>query len=256
MRITFLGTGTSTGIPQIGCRCEVCRSTDSHDKRMRTSALISTHAGNILIDCGPDFRTQIIAAGQPPIDALLITHSHYDHIGGIDDLRPYCSSERPFRIYCQNDVAERILQLMPYSFSEHPYPGAPKLELIRIEAGVPFLFNNDLEILPMRVMHTLQLPILAYKIGGRLGYVTDCKTMPSETLEALKGIDLLVMNALRHDEHPSHMNLRQALDVIKSAQVSKAYLTHLSHQMGLHAGIGELLPDNVHVAYDGLALDI
>lgn len=254
MKLTFLGTGTSTGVPQIGCGCEVCRSTDSRDKRFRASALLETGKGNILIDCGPDFRSQILDAGQPPIHALFITHSHYDHIGGLDDLRPYCSPGHPFPIYCRHDVAKRIRELMPYSFSPHPYPGAPRLELIEVTPGVPFFPFPGVETIPLAIDHAPGLSILAYRIG-HMAYVTDCKHIPSESMDAITGIKLLVMNALRLTVHPSHMSLEQALDVIKAAHPSEAYLTHLSHQMGLHSQVTHLLPDNVHVAYDGLALD-
>lgn len=252
MRLTFLGTGTSTGVPQIGCGCPTCVSTDSRDKRMRTSALLSVGDREIMIDCGPDFRTQLLACHNGRIDALLVTHTHYDHVGGIDDLRPFTYPDG-FDIYCRADVSRDLRQRMPYCFVEHPYPGVPVLHLHEIrEFGV---FDvGGVEVLPLPVMHA-RLPILGFRIG-RMAYITDAKTIPDGTLAAIKEVDTLVINALRHEEHMSHMNLVQALDVINAVNPRVAYLTHLSHQMGLHAEVEPTLPRNVKIAYDGLTVDI
>lgn len=253
MKLRFLGTGTSTGVPQLGCDCETCKSQDKRDKRLRTSALITTSSGaNILIDCGPDFYHQMLAAETRHLDALLVTHIHYDHVGGIDDLRPFCG-EKPFPIYCKKDVKRLLKKRLPYCFARHPYPGVPKLDVNVIKPFKEFTLS-DAEILPVPVLH-YKLEILGFRIGN-LGYITDCKTMPEKTIEELCGIDTLVLNALRHKEHLSHLNLSQALELIERIKPGRAFLTHLSHQMGRRVEIEQKLPKNVHTAYDGLEIEI
>ncbi len=251
MKLLFLGTGTSTGVPQIGCRCAACTSLDPNDNRLRCAALVRFGSGhNILIDCGPDIRTQLLRAGSPNIDAVLITHQHYDHVGGIDDMRPYCA-HGPLPVYCQEDVERDLRQRVPYCFAEHPYPGVPQLELRRAEAYVPLEIDGH-QVLPVRVMH-YQLAMLGYRIGP-LAYITDCKTMPELTIEALRGVDTLVINALRHKEHMSHLNLEQALELIEKIAPRRAYLTHLSHDMGPQSSVQ--LPPGVQIAHDMLEIDI
>lgn len=252
MRIRFLGTGTSTGVPQLGCTCSVCTSTDVHDKRMRTSALVTTDNGtNLLIDCGPDFYHQLLAAGAPPIDALLITHIHYDHVGGMDDLRPYCKGGRAFPVYCRADVEKGLRHNQPYSFAKNKYPGVPTYDINNITEGVPFTVAGT-TVLPVAVKHYL-LDILGFRID-RLGYVTDCKVLPDESVEALKGVDTLVINALRIEEHLSHINLEQALELIARISPRQAYLTHICHQLGRSRDVEAMLPPNVHLAYDNLEI--
>lgn len=258
MELTFLGTGTSTGVPQLRCGCEVCRSTDPRDSRLRTSALVETGGKRILIDCGPDFREQMLRHGvrsvDDRLDALLLTHQHYDHVGGIDDLRPYCYGIEPgFPIYCQGDVARDLRARLPYCFSEHPYPGVPRIDLHEIKAGIPFQAAG-VEVLPLGVNHYL-LDILGFRIGA-LGYVTDAKKIPDATVEALKGVDTLVINALRHTEHISHLSLEEALEMVRRIGPRVAYLTHISHQLGLHAEVEPALPEGVRLAYDGLKIQI
>lgn len=252
MKLTFLGTGTSTGVPSIGCDCEVCRSTDPRDARLRCSALLTAGDNNILIDAGPDFRRQILDVGSPSLDALLITHTHYDHVGGIDDLRPYCYPDG-FNIYAQAYDIEDLKRKVPYCFAEKPYPGAPVLHPHVIRPLVPFTING-LEILPLPVRHYL-LDIVGFRTGN-LAYITDAKDIPSETIDAITGIDTLVINALRHKEHISHLNLSQALDVIKAVGPRIAYLTHISHDMGLYADVAPTLPDNARLALDGETIEI
>lgn len=254
MKVTFLGTGTSTGVPQIGCACRTCSSSDPRDRRLRASVLVDVNENgpSILIDCGPDLRTQLLSAGSPPIDALLITHSHYDHVGGIDDLRPYCS-DRPLPTYCRNDVEKDLRTRVPYCFAEHLYPGVPTFDIHRINPATPF-FVYGTEVTPLPVMH-YHLPIVGYKIG-RLAYITDCKTMPYSTLEIITGIDTLIINALRHKEHISHMTLEEALAVIGKARPRVAYLTHIGHDLGLHTEVSDILPPNVSLAYDGLRITV
>lgn len=249
MKITFLGTGTSVGVPQIGCDCPVCRSRDSKDKRMRSSALMQTPKGNILIDCGPDFRSQILRAESPHIDAALITHTHYDHAGGVDDLRPYCK-EGPFPIYCRDDVARDIHTRLPYCFPEHHYPGAPSFDLHIITPGVPFVASG-IEILPIAVMHG-HLPIVGFRVGD-FAYITDCSYMPPAAIESLRGVRTLVLNALRPQPHPTHFSLPQSIAAANVIGAERVFFTHMSHDMGLHADAS--LPDGMHLAYDGLTIE-
>ena len=252
MKLRFLGTGTSTGVPQIMCNCAVCQSRDEHDKRMRASALVTYKDKNILIDCGPDFREQMLQCGSPALEALLITHSHYDHVGGVDDLRPYCAVGDGFPIYCRADVANDLRDRVPYCFAEHPYPGVPAFNINEISTK-PFQVA-DMEVIPLQIMHH-RLPILGFKMGN-LAYITDAKTIEDSTIGMIRGIDTLVINALRVKDHISHMNLAQALDVIKEVRPRVAYLTHISHDMGLHVEASLRLPDGVKLAYDGLIIHI
>lgn len=250
MQITFLGTGTSTGIPQIGCTCPVCTSTDPKDNRLRTSVVVSVNGKNILIDCGPDFRQQVLRAGIGRIDAVLITHIHYDHTGGIDDLRPF-GGKHTLPIYLEPSVAEGIRTRLPYCFGDHLYPGVPNIRLQEI--GIePFTIEN-IEVTPIRVMH-YKLPILGYRIGG-LVYITDALTIPDEEYAKMKQVDVLVINALRKQPHLSHQTLDEALRVIERVQPREAYLVHMSHHMGLTAEVEKELPPHVHFAYDGLVVE-
>lgn len=250
MQITFLGTGTSTGIPQIGCTCPVCTSTDPKDNRLRTSVAVSVNGKNILIDCGPDFRQQVLRSGIGRIDAVLITHIHYDHTGGIDDLRPF-GGKHTLPIYLEAPVAEGIRTRLPYCFGDHLYPGVPNIRLQEI--GVePFSIEN-IEVTPIRVMH-YKLPILGYRIGG-LVYITDALTIPDEEYAKMKQVDVLVINALRKQPHLSHQTLAEALRVIERVQPREAYLVHMSHHMGLTAEVEKELPPHVHFAYDGLVVE-
>lgn len=255
MIIRFLGTGTSTGVPQIGCRCNTCTSPDSRDSRLRTSALIYTDNGQqLLIDCGPDFREQMLKADSPHLDAVLLTHTHYDHVGGIDDMRPYCGLHPHFPVYCQPSVARDLRNRIPYCFGNNLYPGVPTFQLNEIDDTKPFLVGNDV-VTPLPVMHNQKMRITGYRIGN-LAYITDCWRMIPKTFELLKDVDALVINALRIKTHPSHMNLQEALDVITAVKPKRAFLTHLSHDMGRHADTETLLPENVKIAYDGLMIEV
>ena len=252
MELKFLGTGTSTGVPQIGCQCDVCKSTDSKDKRLRASALLSINNHNILIDCGPDFRTQILNCNSPHLDALLITHSHYDHVGGVDDLRPYCKNV-DFPIYCKADVSENLHQHIPYCFVRHPYPGVPSFKIHRINPNRSFKIDN-IKVTPLPVMH-YKLEILGFRINN-FAYITDARSISQKTINRIKGVDTLVINALRIKEHLSHFNLDQALEIVNAINPRITYLTHLSHQMGFHEEVEKTLPQNVKIAYDGLTITI
>lgn len=252
IEIEFLGTGTSTGVPQLRCDCEVCRSSDPRDKRLRASAIVRYMGKSILIDCGPDFRTQMLRASDDNLDAMLITHIHYDHVGGIDDLRAWCLGQ-DFPIFARQDVIDNLHARLPYCFAEHPYPGTPQLNITAVREGEPFRIG-DIEVLPLPVMH-YRLPILGFRIGP-LAYITDAKTIAPEVIDSLKGIPLLVINALRHKEHLSHLNLNQSLSIVKEINPGAAYLTHFSHGIGFHAVTQEALPENVHLAYDQLIVKI
>ena len=239
-------------MPQLLCGCDVCRSQDAHDKRLRCSAIVRYCGKNILIDCGPDFRSQMLRASDKSLDALIITHIHYDHVGGIDDLRAYCAG-REFPVYAQADVIDGLRQRLPYCFAEHPYPGVPRLSFSEIKANVPFSIG-DVEITPIPVMH-YKLPILGFRIGP-LAYITDAKTIDTEQLGTLKGIPLLVINSLRIEPHMSHYCLRETLDVIDQIKPQRALLTHMSHEMGLHAQVNQILPPGVELAHDTLTVSI
>ncbi len=249
MKIRFLGTGTSTGVPEIGCKCEVCSSTDKRDKRLRVSALVETEGKNILIDCGPDFRYQMLKNPVERIDGVLITHEHYDHVGGIDDLRPFCKYG-PVDLYAEDYVADAIRNRIPYVFQEHKYPGIPNLNIHNIE-DKPFRVDG-VEVVPIRLLHA-RLPIWGYRIGN-MAYLTDLKTIPEEEYEKMKRLDVLIINALRPKEHVSHETIADALENIRRINPRRAYLIHMSHHFGLHAVMEQMMPENVFIAYDGLEI--
>ena len=251
MKVTFLGTGTSTGVPEIGCSCAVCQSNDPRDNRLRASVLVETAGKRILIDCGPDFRQQMIRSRIYQLDGILLTHEHYDHVGGLDDLRPYCR-QGAVPIYAESDVVEAIETRIPYVFRAHPYPGVPRLALHTV-SWEPLGVAGVL-VQPIRVMHG-RLPILGFRIGN-FAYLTDILTLPETEVPKLQGVDVLVLDALREAEHPSHESVPQALALIDRLQPKQAYLTHMSHRIGLHAVAEQSLPAHVQYAYDGLEIEL
>lgn len=253
MRLTFLGTGTSCGVPVIGCQCEVCKSTDPHDRRLRCSVLLESNTTRLLIDCGPDFREQILPQPFRRIDGILITHAHYDHMGGMDDIRPYCQFGE-INVYADPVARKGLLEMLPYCFAEHRYPGVPAIGLHEIHAGNPFTIG-DIEILPIRVMHG-KLPILGYRFG-KLAYITDMKTIEEDQLALLDGVEILVVNALRFDKpHHSHQLVDDAIDFAKKVGARQTWLTHMCHDIGLHGEVNRQLPAHVQLAYDGQQLTI
>lgn len=247
MEITFLGTGTSTGVPEIGCQCEVCTSSDKRDWRLRTSVLVETEGRQILLDCGPDFRWQMIRNKICHLDGVLISHEHYDHVGGLDDLRPFCR-EKGLDVYAEDYVAEAIETRIPYVFRFHKYPGVPNLKLHRI-GNEPFMVAG-IPVIPIRVMHG-KLPILGYRIGN-MAYLTDVKYLPEEEYAKLEGLKVLILTALRREPHPTHESLDEALVNIKRIKPEEAYLIHMSHRIGFYAEVAKTLPPHVHLSYDGL----
>lgn len=251
LEIEFLGTGTSTGVPQIGCQCEVCRSTDPRDNRLRCSAVVRYMGKSILIDCGPDFRSQMLRASNQHLDALLVTHIHYDHVGGMDDLRAYCH-KGAFPVFARQDVIDDLHHHMPYCFAANPYPGVPSLDLRRV-GDSPFDCEG-ITVTPLQVMHGKR-PIVGYRIG-ELAYITDAKTIDDAVLNSLVGIKLLVINSLRLEPHDTHMSLSESLEVVKRINPALCYFIHMSHGMGLHEVTSQMLPNNVHLAYDGLIVRI
>lgn len=247
-QVIFLGTGTSTGIPQIGCSCEVCTSTDPKDRRLRSSVLVNVDGVKILIDAGPDLRQQLLANSVSNIDGILITHEHYDHLGGIDDIRPLGETT----IYCESNVASAIYRTLHYCFAEKRYPGVPRIELVEISENDFYLKN--IKITPIRVMHA-KLPILGYRIGD-FAYLTDVKTLPESSFEKLKGLKLLVINALREEEHIAHLNVQEAIEIARKVNAAKTYFTHFSHHLGLHKEVSDKLPENIFLSYDNLTINL
>lgn len=252
MKITFLGTGTSTGVPEIGCTCPVCTSADPRDRRLRVSLLVETGEARILIDCGPDFREQMLRVPFDRLDGVLLTHEHYDHTGGIDDLRPFCRFG-DIDIFADALTCTHLRERLPYLFKEVLYPGVPRLHFYAIAPYRTFDVKG-VEVLPLQVMHGA-LPILGYRIGA-LGFVTDMLTAPEATYEALRGVDVLIVNALRPFAHGSHQTIDDAIAFAQRVGAKKTYLIHMSHQAGLHAETDAQLPHTVQLAYDGLVLEL
>lgn len=253
LRVTILGTGTSQGIPVIGCHCEVCRSDDPHDQRLRTSALLQIGNCHIVIDCGPDFRQQMLRVGVEHLHAILITHEHNDHVMGMDDVRPFnFMQKRDMPIFSTAQVAKELRARFAYAFEANPYPGAPRLMLHEINAQTPF-YIEDIEIQPIEVQHG-QLSVLGFRIG-RFVYITDMKHIAPSELWKLAECDTLVINALNQQGHHSHMGLNEALDFIQQVKPRQAFITHISHTMGRHAQVSRLLPEGVALAWDGLCFE-
>ncbi|HSZ71524.1 MAG TPA: MBL fold metallo-hydrolase [Cytophagaceae bacterium] len=251
MKVTFLGTGTSQGIPVIACTCEVCQSLDYRDKRLRTSVLIEHHNTSFVIDTGPDFRQQMLRERVNKLDAVVFTHSHKDHTAGLDDVRAFNHlQQRDMLVYGDSNVLKALRQEFSYVFSENRYPGIPSLDLHEIST-LPFTIG-DILITPVEVMH-YKLPILGFRIGD-FTYITDANFISEEEQEKIKGSKVIVLNALHKDKHISHFNLEQAIDLLTKLKPEKAYLIHLGHRMGLHSKVSKELPDFIEIAYDGLQL--
>ena len=239
-------------MPVIGCQCEACQSADPKDKRLRCSILVETEQTRLLVDIGPDFRQQILPQPFRRIDGILVTHSHYDHVGGMDDIRPYCQFGE-INVYADPIARKSMLQMLPYCFAEHRYPGVPAIGLHEIHAGEQMRIG-DIDILPIEVMHG-KLPILAYRFGRRFAYITDMKTMADDQMTLLEGVDTLVVNALRFDKpHHSHQLVDDAVAFSRRVGARRTLLTHMCHDVGLHKEANRKLPSGVELAYDGQVL--
>jgi phosphoribosyl 1,2-cyclic phosphate phosphodiesterase len=251
LRIRFLGTGTSQGVPVIGCQCKVCRSEDAHDNRLRSSILLETQNKSIVIDTGPDFRQQMLLSKQMKLDAVLYTHEHRDHISGMDELRSFnFMTKKRINLFGEKNVKKALVGAFPYAFKKSDYPGSPQVDFHIIDT-YPFRVG-EVEITPIRVMHHL-LPILGFRIGD-FTYITDAKYIPDSEKAKIFGSKIIVLNALRKQSHISHFSLTEALNQIREFSPKSAYLTHISHQLGLSSEIEKELPENVFLAYDGLEL--
>lgn len=253
MKLTFLGTGTSIGVPEMLCPCPVCHSDDPHDNRLRASAFIETEKAKVLIDCGPDFRQQVLRYGIDRIDVVLVTHEHYDHVGGIDDLRPFCAT-RTVPVYAEQLVIDHLMERIPYCFGAAKYPGTPTIELREIHPGGR-LEIGDVSVLPLRVMHG-NLPILGFLINGRTAYITDMKSIEDSQVDLIKGVDTLIVNALHTKEHPTHQNLQQAIFFAERVGARRTFFIHMSHRIGFHAWINARLPQGMALAHDGLTITL
>ncbi len=253
MKITFIGTGTSQGVPIIGCECHVCTSDNKKDNRLRTSVWIETPEASIVIDSGPDFRYQMLRAKVKKLDAIVFTHGHKDHIAGMDDIRAYnFISGKPIDIYATEETQIGLRREFSYIFDNPTYPGIPQIFLNTITPGETFNING-LEIIPIRVLH-YKLEVLGFRIGD-FTYITDANFIEPEELLKAKGSKAMVLNALRHEPHISHYTLSEAIEVANSADAGDTYFTHISHQLGLHDVIDADLPPGMHLAYDGLVLE-
>lgn len=253
MKVTFLGTGTSQGVPVIACSCAVCQSNDPRDKRLRTSIHIQHGNSSFVIDSGPDFRQQMLRAEIKNLTALIFTHEHKDHVAGMDDIRAFnYVLQKKIDIYATLRVQEALVREFPYVFHDFKYPGVPEVNMITIDEH-PFIIEG-LEFIPIEVLH-YKLPVNAYMFGD-FTYITDANFISEKEKEKIKGSRIVVINALRREKHVSHFNLQEALELIKELQPEKAYLTHISHQLGKHSDVEQELPPNVFLAYDGFEIEM
>lgn len=258
MKLTFLGTGTSQGVPVIGCRCRVCTSSDRRDRRLRTSAMVETGGLRLVIDAGPDFRYQMLRTGVRHIDAILLTHEHKDHIGGLDDVRAFNFVDFPtihrIDLYGTAHVLACVRKDFDYAFAQDKYRGVPEIELREIVLEHAFTVKG-LEVIPVSGHHSERFEVTGFRIG-KLAYLTDFKTIADAELAKLRGVEVLVVNALRFEPHYSHFNVAEALELVRRIAPREAYLTHMSHEIGLYAETEPTLPPGVHLACDGLEITI
>src|SRR5690625_984739 len=252
--VTFLGTGTSQGVPVILCKCEVCQSNNFKDKRYRSSIWVQYAGLDIIIDTGPDFRSQILSHTPPKIDAVLYTHGHKDHIAGMDDIRAYTHlSDKPMDIYLDEETEQNLRREYHYVFSDFKYPGIPEVQLHRIEKD-KIIRINEVKIQPIQVLH-YKLQVFGFRFGN-FTYLTDANFIPKDQWGYLEGTEILVINALRRTKHISHFTLEEAIEIAEKLKVKKAYFTHISHFLGLHEEVSKELPSNMFLAYDGLSIQI
>ncbi|MGM0498511.1 MAG: MBL fold metallo-hydrolase [Bacteroidota bacterium] len=253
MKITFLGTGTSQGVPVIGCDCNVCKSEDPKDNRLRASVLIETSRRTFILDTGPDFRYQMLRENKSDLDAVIYTHEHRDHIAGLDDIRPInFLKQKSIDLYAEERVLDAMKQMLPYAFGNNKYPGVPELNLNTI-TNQPIDIKGE-TFIPIRAYH-YKLPVLGFRIGD-FTYITDANYIPEEEKEKIIGTKYLVINALRQKKHISHFSLNEACEIIREFSPRKAFITHISHQMGLTAEVDNQLPENIQLSYDGLQIEV
>jgi phosphoribosyl 1,2-cyclic phosphate phosphodiesterase len=253
LTITFLGTGTSAGVPMIACECPVCTSPDKKDKRLRSSIMVQSEKTTLVVDSGPDFRYQMLRAGVKHLDAIIYTHAHKDHVAGLDDVRAFnFFSQQPMNVYASDMTQEVIIREFPYAFYESKYPGVPDIQLNTI-ALEPFM-AGDIPVTPILVWH-LKMPVLAFRFG-RFTYITDANRIDDSEKEKIKGSDVMVLNALRKEKHISHFSLEESVAMAKELKIPQSYFTHISHQLGKHADVDAELPDGVNLAYDGLVIKV
>ncbi len=253
MQITFLGTGTSQGVPLIACTCYVCQSSDRKDKRLRSAILVHHEGLDIVVDAGPDFRQQMLRCGIHKLDGLLFTHAHKDHIAGLDDVRGFnFKMKSAVNVYCTEPVEVQMRREFHYIFSEHKYPGIPDITLHRIDKDHPF-WVKEFKVDPIEVMH-YKLPVLGFRFNDFV-YITDANFISETEKKKIAGCEVLVLNALRREQHISHFSLQEALDLIAELKPKRAYLTHISHQLGTHEEVSLELPENVFLAHDELTID-
>lgn len=253
MKLTFLGTGTSQGVPVIACECAICKSSSPKDNRLRSSVLVQSGHTQFVIDSGPDFRQQMLREKVSKLDALLFTHEHKDHVAGMDDVRAFnFKQKKDMEVFAHPRVQEALKREFAYVFSEIKYPGIPQVKLNNIEHFSPFSIG-DIKINPIEVMH-YKLPVLGFRMKN-LVYITDANYISDQEFEKIKGCDTLILNALRKEEHISHFTLDEAIDIGKKSGARRVYFTHISHYLGLHEEVNKTLPENFHLAYDGLKLD-
>ncbi len=253
LKITFLGTGTSSGVPMIACGCEVCTSSDWHNTRLRSSILVESATTTLAIDSTPDFRYQMLRAKVNRLDAIVFTHPHKDHVAGLDDVRAYnYFCQKPMEIYANELTQNVIIREFPYAFSDNKFPGLPEININTIDTE-PFMVG-DIPVIPIMVWH-LRMPVLAFRFGS-FTYITDANRIEDGEKQKIKGSDILVVNALRKEKHISHFTLDEAVALVQEMNIRQGYFTHISHQLGLHAAVNEHLPAGMQLAYDGLVLEI
>jgi len=251
LKITFLGTGTSSGVPMIACSCHVCISTDKKDKRLRSSILVQSDKTTLVVDTTPDFRYQMLRENIKHLDAVLFTHPHKDHIAGLDDVRAYnFFQEQPMQIFANQMTIDALMREFAYAFADKKYPGVPNLELNSI--ALDPLMIGDIPVIPIQVWH-LKMPVYGFRLG-KFTYITDANRIDAAEKEKIRGSEIIVVNALRKEKHISHYTLEEAIELVQDLEIPTAYFTHISHQLGRHEEIEKSLPEGIHLGYDGLQI--